>query len=380
VGVPTSRRVRVAILLALLVASALLAATAEAVLTIWRERRPLVLGRPDMVSSLAFTPTGDLLLALEGADRPFEKPNARITAWIEPTGAPAGTVVKDAGSATDIAVSSRSDVLAVTHTCGTVTLHSLPRGESPGQPLQGTGWQIGSNDPTTTAVRFAWSGRRVAADGVNGSLSIWAVASGERLNPPKHRDGLVGDEELVWDCEDLLGFASEDEVVYGGSGCLRIWSISRRTLTAEIPTPGERRHFLSPRGTLWVGVRDDTRPFRASVPVRPDQPARVSIRLLPSGKDKGAPVAVETDDLLSFSEDDELVAVAGDRRVYSRKSRLAAASSPSISRRPRTRACGAWSSRPPKIGWLLPGGRRSSSSRSGGRTAELRTVSVARRR
>ncbi len=269
----------------------------------------MILERADAVNTLAFTRSGNLLVALEGADKPWKEPDARVTAWSEPTGAPAGTVIENAGSATDIAVSSRSDVLAVSHMYGTVTLHSLPRGDSLRDSLHGTGWRIGSNDPTTTAVRFARNGSRVAADGVNRSLSIWAVATGERLNPPKSRDSdseILGAEELVVDCQDLLGFASEDEVVYGGRGCLRVWSISTQTLTAELPTAGERVHFLSPRGTLWVGIPDDAQAVRASV----------SIRLLPSGKSTGSPIAVEAQDRIAFSEDDALVAVAGDRRVY----------------------------------------------------------------
>jgi WD40 repeat protein len=297
-------RLRALLVLGVLVAATLMGATAVVLAKIVRDGKPVALPRPALVQALAFTPSGDLLLDLEGERRDG---SGAIVAWAEPTGTLVGVIAKNDKSPTDIAVST-SNVLAVAHEFGEIALRSLPKGEDMGEPLPGGGWSVGSNIGIWSGVGFSRSGDRVAANGVHRSLSIWNVGARQKLNPAKKTDNPVYVPETIFDCRQFLGFVSEDTVAYAASGSLHLWSIDRQMVTAELLTesPGPPVHFLSPRGSLWASY-----PWKEGTVLSP-----VSIRALPSGKRVGAPIVVEVHDRIAFSPDDDLVAVAGDHRVF----------------------------------------------------------------
>jgi hypothetical protein len=209
---------------------------------------------------------------------------------------------------TDVAVSPGGDRIALAHAFGEVRLRALPAGEPCGETLFGGGMTIGSNSGEDSRVRFSPSGQRLASNGVHGSLSIWSIDDHRQLNPAKR--GRWFSEETIDDCWGFLGFVSEDSVAYATSGSLHIWSVAAQAVTADLPLePCEPSwQFLSPRGTLWVSYPDR-------------DPSVATIRAIPSGRRVGPPLPVERRDLIAVSPDDELVAVAGPRRVFIREVR-----------------------------------------------------------
>ncbi len=228
-----------------------------------------------------------------------------IFAWREPTGAPAGPVTSDTNSPTDIRV-SKKNVLGVAHAFGDITLYSMPHGAPLGQPLHGGGWQHSYFGHDHHAVHFSRTGARVAADGVWDSLSIWDVGRGEKLNPGQ-RDRFGNEDEKIQECDLFLGFASEDRVAYVSSVSVQIWSIATQSVVSEIPVTAndEYLHVLSPRGSIFVSY-----PWGISA-----THFQATLRSLPSGSPVGLPVLVEPRTRIAFSDDDELVAVVGPRRV-----------------------------------------------------------------
>ncbi len=276
-----SLRLKVFLVVAALLGLALVVVTAGAVARRLRDGQAIEIHRPESVVALAFSPSGDVLLSLEGDPSHWAR---TVQGSREPSGVPLGPVAKMKGGAMDLAV-SRENVLGVSQESGSVTLHSLPKGEPIGElPGYGT---YGNQFSAPSSVRFSPTGRLAAAYGVSGRLYVWDLSR----------------RSLQWsrECRGWLGFVFEDAVAFvSTSSSIRVESLSTRSLVTELALDPDVVwcHALSPRGTILVSY-----PWEA--------PFKASPRSLPSGKPAGEPLATAPHDRIAFSDDDALVAVVG---------------------------------------------------------------------
>jgi WD40 repeat protein len=282
-------RLKVFLVVASLLVLGLVAASVGAARRRLRDGATIEIHRPESVVALAFSPSGDLLLSLEGDASHYQR---TVHTSSEPSGASLGTFSVEEGlydgGGVDLAVSP-GNLFAVSRDSGEVLLHALPRGERVDRLATGGGWGHEVSGPYN--VRFSPTGRLVAAYGRGGWGHVWDVSR----------------RSLEWssECCGVLGLVSDDAVAFAASSSVLVQSLSTRSVLTVIPLDPDVVnwcHALSPRGKIAVSY-----PWEGNF--------KASFRSLPSGEPIGEPLTIDPHMKIAFSADDALVAVVGPETV-----------------------------------------------------------------
>jgi len=198
--------------------------------------RTLLTGHGEEVHSLAFSPSGGLLLAVGGEGQSgITQSSDRITAWDVATRQHKTTsLFREDGHLLSVAVSPNGEMVAVGHEAGHVTILKVPNVKHRGLWADDFAEVIRLVGHTNNVVGLAFrsNGRMVSA-GRDGKIIFWNIVSRHRLGRP------LGSQTAV---VTSLAFSPDGQTLATGStkGHVLLWDVAGHRLIDKQITIGER--------------------------------------------------------------------------------------------------------------------------------------------